>query len=65
MLTFFEIINLTVFSIYNCCTDISIVCCIPAQKTKYHVFVRTGNKMGAGTDANVYIILYGEIDDTG
>jgi len=36
-----------------------------ALKTVYNVFVRTGNKMGAGTDANVYIILYGELDDTG
>jgi len=37
----------------------------PALKTTYHVFVQTGNKFGAGTDANVYIVLYGEIDDTG
>ena len=36
-----------------------------ALKTTYHVFVRTGSKFGAGTDANVYIVLYGEIDDTG
>jgi len=36
-----------------------------ALKTTYHVLVRTGNKYGAGTDANVYIVLYGEIDDTG
>ena len=38
---------------------------ISALKTTYHVFVRTGNKLGAGTDANVYITLYGEVDDTG
>ena len=38
---------------------------VSALKTTYHVFVRTGSKLGAGTDANVYIVLYGEIDDTG
>lgn len=33
--------------------------------TTYHVFVYTGDKFGAGTDANVYIVLFGEIDDSG
>ena len=33
--------------------------------TIYHVHVVTGDKFGAGTDANVYIHLYGEDDDTG
>ena len=27
--------------------------------------VHTGNVFGAGTDANVYIVLVGEIDETG
>lgn len=32
---------------------------------KYKVSVRTGDKRGAGTDANVYIILHGARGDTG
>ena len=36
-----------------------------AAMTTYHVFVHTGDKWGAGTDANVYIHLFGENDDTG
>ena len=33
--------------------------------TTYHVYVYTGDKFGAGTDADVYIQLFGEEDDTG
>jgi len=33
--------------------------------TSYHVSVRTGDMIGAGTDANVYVILYGDQGDTG
>lgn len=36
-----------------------------ALKTTYHVHVYTGDKFGAGTDANVFITLFGEVDDTG
>ncbi|XP_013416715.1 lipoxygenase homology domain-containing protein 1 isoform X2 [Lingula anatina] len=36
-----------------------------AAMTTYHVIVVTGNVWGAGTDANVYVVLYGEKDDTG
>lgn len=32
---------------------------------KYRISVRTGDKRGAGTDANVYVILHGEKGDTG
>jgi hypothetical protein len=32
---------------------------------KYKVSVHTGDKRGAGTDANVFIILHGETGDTG
>jgi hypothetical protein len=32
---------------------------------KYKISVRTGDKRGAGTDANVYIILHGETGSTG
>ena len=31
----------------------------------YEVSVVTGDVRGAGTNANVYIILFGEEDDTG
>lgn len=32
---------------------------------KYKVSVHTGDKRGAGTDANVFVILHGESGDTG
>ena len=32
---------------------------------KYEVIVHTGDKFGAGTNANVHITLYGEHGDTG
>ena len=31
----------------------------------YNTLVVTSDKVGAGTDANVYIIIYGENGDTG
>nr|KAI8760088.1 lipoxygenase homology domain-containing protein 1-like [Biomphalaria glabrata] len=37
---------------------------VKAALTTYHVKVYTGDKFGAGTDANVYIILFGEKDHT-
>ena len=36
-----------------------------AAKTTYNVNVYTGDVRGAGTDANVFIVLYGENDDSG
>ncbi|XP_059505870.1 lipoxygenase homology domain-containing protein 1 [Stegostoma tigrinum] len=36
-----------------------------AQSTTYTVRVKTGEKKNAGTDANVFITLFGEKDDTG
>ncbi|MGH0156164.1 UNVERIFIED_CONTAM: hypothetical protein FKN15_047648 [Acipenser sinensis] len=36
-----------------------------AQSTTYTVTVKTGDKKYAGTDANVFITLYGDKDDTG
>ncbi|XP_067839158.1 lipoxygenase homology domain-containing protein 1-like [Heptranchias perlo] len=36
-----------------------------AQSTTYTMRVKTGEKKNAGTDANVFIILFGEKDDTG
>jgi hypothetical protein len=37
----------------------------PLPLVKYMVEVHTGNKMGAGTDANVFINIFGELGDTG
>jgi len=36
-----------------------------AAMQTYYVKVTTGTVWGAGTDANVYCVLYGEQDDTG
>lgn len=32
---------------------------------KYELEVHTGSKWGAGTDANVFACIYGELGDTG
>jgi hypothetical protein len=37
----------------------------PLPVLKYAVDVHTGNKASAGTDANVFINIFGEIGDTG
>ena len=37
----------------------------PPPVTKYQVTVHTGDKFGAGTDANVFCALFGELGDTG
>ncbi|KAE8636810.1 hypothetical protein XENTR_v10003144 [Xenopus tropicalis] len=36
-----------------------------AKSTTYTVTIKTGDKKNSGTDANVFLILYGEKDDTG
>jgi len=59
------VLNFKLFVIENRRENWILLFVVTALKTTYHVFVRTGNKMGAGTDANVYVFLYGEIDDTG
>jgi hypothetical protein len=33
--------------------------------SKYKLTVFTGNKRGAGTDANVYVTLFGELGESG
>ena len=33
--------------------------------TSYHVSVKTADKFGAGTDANVHLKIFGEKGDTG
>ena len=37
----------------------------PLPVVKYMVDVHTGKKAGAGTDANVFINIFGECGDTG
>lgn len=36
-----------------------------AMSTTYTLRIKTGEKKYAGTDANVFAVLYGEYDDTG
>ena len=40
-------------------------CRPPTTENTYEVSVFTGDMLGAGTDANVYINIYGENGDTG
>lgn len=35
------------------------------MSTTYTISIKTGDKKYAGTDANVFMILYGTKDDTG
>ena len=35
------------------------------QETQYHIYIYTGDKLGAGTDASVSIRLYGRDGDSG
>ena len=44
-------------------TRLSFLCSILVHNYKLHVF--TGELKGSGTDANVFITLYGENGDTG
>lgn len=39
--------------------------CVCFPENTYEVYVYTGTMWGAGTDANVYINIYGEMGDTG
>ena len=41
------------------------MCYILARLSSYEISVITGDISGAGTDANVYIILFGEKGETG
>lgn len=38
---------------------------LTAMSTTYTLRIKTGEKKYAGTDANVFAVLYGEYDDTG
>ena len=38
---------------------------VSARLSSYEVSVMTGDVSGAGTDANVYIVLFGEKGETG
>lgn len=37
-----------------------VYCSFLGSRTQYEVYVYTGNKFGAGTDARVFITLFGE-----
>jgi hypothetical protein len=39
------------------------VACMPL--VKYHIAVTTGDRRGAGTDANVFITVFGQTGDSG
>uniref|UniRef100_A0A8C5CVH5 Lipoxygenase homology PLAT domains 1 n=1 Tax=Gadus morhua TaxID=8049 RepID=A0A8C5CVH5_GADMO len=45
--------------------DGEIVAELLAEVNSYEIHVFTGSLWGAGTDANVYITIYGEVGDTG
>ena len=38
---------------------------LAAQRTTYHVTVYTGDMVGAGTDSDVLVQLFGETEDSG
>ena len=38
---------------------------LAAQRTTYHVTVYTGDLFGAGTDADVFLQMFGETEDSG
>ena len=45
---------------------VCVKCLILVEEMEtYNVYVMTSDKKGAGTDANVYIIICGEDGDTG
>lgn len=42
-----------------------MIYCVSLTVNSYEIHVFTGTMWGAGTDANVYINIYGETGDTG
>lgn len=42
-----------------------VICVLVAMSTTYTMRIKTGDKKNAGTDANVYTVLFGTKDDTG
>ena len=56
--------NLPLLSLSVCfLCSVAIFCYFLGQQYSVHVY--TGNKFNAGTDANVYITIFGENGDTG
>ena len=49
---------------YNALIMLFYVYCL-ARLSSYEVLVTTGDVSGAGTDANVYVIMFGEKGETG
>src|SRR2546430_2652466 len=47
------------------CLYVCLHVCLVRAATSYHVSVKTGSERGAGTDANVFLKIFGEKGDTG
>lgn len=50
------------------CVQNNVLSCVPRWcplAHTYNVSVRTGDIYGAGTDANVFLTIYGDLGDTG
>ena len=51
---------------YICSRNCTKVTCIYFFSVYvYHVFVHTGDKRGAGTNADIFLNIFGELGDTG
>ena len=50
--------------ILNLCQNLKVTCC-HVSATSYHVHVKTGDISNAGTNANVFLIMFGEKGDSG
>ena len=35
------------------------------QASRYKISIKTGDELGAGTDANVHIVMFGDLNKTG
>lgn len=46
-------------------TTVFVFCCVSARLSSYEVLVITGDVSGAGTNANVYIVMFGDKGETG
>ena len=57
--------GLQLHTMYNTFDPLFCLFAFIAAMTTYEVNVATGDVKGAGTDANVYLTLYGEASDTG
>lgn len=55
--------------IFNAANCLKLILCVlviaPSAAHTYKVSVMTGDVYGAGTDANVFLTVYGDLGDTG